>query len=198
MKSERKKFLAEGAIPDVARMVEDIVGCKWSIAVLGRVREGVTRPGAIEHSLPGLTAKVLNERLRKLVRYGIVERTQFPELAETFYRVGPGATRLRLAEYLARETARGRLNTPEPDVAAEHFLGMLTGHSYMRRLLGLETAPTALAKARRIEAAVSKFLQAYAVEVTKIEARRAGHTVTEQPLEDGSIKLTLQVNGGAA
>jgi hypothetical protein len=42
------------------------------------------------------------------------------------------------------------------------------------------------------------FLQAYAVEVTKIEARRAGHTVTEQPLEDGSIKLTVQVNGGAA
>jgi TetR/AcrR family transcriptional repressor of mexJK operon len=92
----------------------------------------------------------------------IAERAQFPELAETFYRVGPGATRARLAEYLARETARGRLNTPEPDVAAEHFLGMLTGHSYMRRLLGLETAPTDAAKARRIEAAVRGFLRAYA------------------------------------
>lgn len=78
--AERKNLSAQGAAPDVARMVEDIVGCKWSLAVLARVREGTCRPGAIEHSLPGLTAKVLNERLRKLARYGIVERTQFAEI----------------------------------------------------------------------------------------------------------------------
>jgi hypothetical protein len=41
------------------------------------------------------------------------------------------------------------------------------------------------------------FLQMYAVEVTKIEARKKGHTVTEQPLSDGSIKLTVVVNGGS-
>lgn len=61
-------------------MVEDIVGCKWSLAVLGRVRAGVRRPGALEHSLPGLSTKVLNERLRKLVRYGILARSAFPEV----------------------------------------------------------------------------------------------------------------------
>ena len=61
-------------------MVEDIVGCKWSLAVLGRVREGVRRPGALEASLPGLSAKVLNERLRKLVRYGILERMAYAEV----------------------------------------------------------------------------------------------------------------------
>ena len=42
------------------------------------------------------------------------------------------------------------------------------------------------------------FLQAYAVEVVKAQSRRKGHTVTERTLEDGSIKLTVQVNGGAA
>ncbi len=42
------------------------------------------------------------------------------------------------------------------------------------------------------------FHQAYAVERAKIEARTKGHTVTEQQLADGSIKLTVQVNGGAA
>jgi hypothetical protein len=42
------------------------------------------------------------------------------------------------------------------------------------------------------------FLQAYAVEKAKIEARRQGHSVTEQLLNDGSIKLTVQVAGGAA
>ena len=42
------------------------------------------------------------------------------------------------------------------------------------------------------------FLQAYAVEVVKAESRRKGHTVTERALEDGSIKLTVAVQGGAA
>ena len=39
------------------------------------------------------------------------------------------------------------------------------------------------------------FLQAYSVEKTHIEARRRGHSVYEQPLKDGSIKLTIQVQG---
>ena len=41
------------------------------------------------------------------------------------------------------------------------------------------------------------FLQAYAVEKAQVECRRKGHTCTEQTLSDGSIKLTVQVNGGA-
>ena len=44
---------------------------------------------------------------------------------------------------------------------------------------------------------LDRFLQAYAVEKAKIEARRKGHTVLEQPLADGSIKLTVQVGGAA-
>ena len=41
------------------------------------------------------------------------------------------------------------------------------------------------------------FLQGYAVEKAKLEARRRGHSVIEQPLADGSIKLTVQVGGAA-
>lgn len=64
----------------VPRMVEDIVGCKWSLAVLGLVRRGVCRPGAMEHAIDGLSAKVLNERLKKLVRYGILAKRSYPEV----------------------------------------------------------------------------------------------------------------------
>ncbi len=39
------------------------------------------------------------------------------------------------------------------------------------------------------------FLQSYAVEKAKIEARRRGNTCTEQQLADGSIKLTINVGG---
>lgn len=36
-----------------------------------------------------------------------------------------------------------------------------------------------------------------AFEKAKLEARKQGHTVREQPLSDGSIKLTVQVGGAA-
>jgi len=40
-------------------------------------------------------------------------------------------------------------------------------------------------------------LQSYAVEKARIEARKQGHTVTEQQLADGSVKLTINVGGAA-
>lgn len=44
---------------------------------------------------------------------------------------------------------------------------------------------------------LDKLLQSYAVEKAKLEARKQGHSVTEQTLADGSIKLTIQVGGAA-
>ncbi len=43
---------------------------------------------------------------------------------------------------------------------------------------------------------LDKFLQSYAVEKTRIEAQRKGHSVVEQALPDGSVKLTVTVGGG--
>ena len=40
---------------------------------------------------------------------------------------------------------------------------------------------------------LDKFLQMYAVEKSRLEARRRGHQVTEQTVANGSIKLTIQV-----
>lgn len=42
------------------------------------------------------------------------------------------------------------------------------------------------------------FMQSYAVEKARIEARKRGHSVTEQRLPDGSVKLTIELAGGAA
>lgn len=63
----------------VKRMVENIIKCKWSLSVLHLVHSGVKRPGAMERMTEGLTTKVLNERLRKLVRFGILKKTAFAE-----------------------------------------------------------------------------------------------------------------------
>ena len=44
---------------------------------------------------------------------------------------------------------------------------------------------------------LDQLLQMYSVEKAKIEARKKGHTVTEQRLDNGSIKLTVSVGGAA-
>lgn len=57
------------------RCVEDVIGCKWSAAVVGALSHGVNRPGALERYVPGISTKVLNERLRRLIEYGLITRT---------------------------------------------------------------------------------------------------------------------------
>jgi len=42
---------------------------------------------------------------------------------------------------------------------------------------------------------LDRFLQIYAVEATKVQARKKGHCVTEQQLDNGDIKLTVSVGG---
>ena len=44
---------------------------------------------------------------------------------------------------------------------------------------------------------LNTFLQAYAVEKAKIEARKKGHSCSETRLEDGSIRVTVKVGGAA-
>jgi DNA-binding HxlR family transcriptional regulator len=88
MKPKAKKIPRAGA--GAARMVEDIVGCKWSLTVLGLIAAGVERPGAMQRRVPGLTPKVLNERLRKLLRFGIIERQVYAEVPPRVeYRLTP-------------------------------------------------------------------------------------------------------------
>lgn len=63
----------------VHAMVESIVGCKWSLTVISLIRQGINRPGAMQREVEGLTTKVLNERLVKLTRFGILHKQIYPE-----------------------------------------------------------------------------------------------------------------------
>ena len=60
--------------------LEDVIGCKWSVSVLQAVGSGVARPGALERHIEGISTKVLSERLRKLVAYGLLEKQTYAEL----------------------------------------------------------------------------------------------------------------------
>lgn len=58
----------------------DILRCKWTLAVLDALAAGVSRPGQLVRAIPGLTPKVLYERVHKLERYGLVIRHAYPEI----------------------------------------------------------------------------------------------------------------------
>jgi DNA-binding HxlR family transcriptional regulator len=78
-----KKFLA--IMPKlqsrrVGMLVEDVLGCRWTISVLGAVAGGVHRPGALERHIQGISTKILGDRLRRFTRAGIFQRIAFAEI----------------------------------------------------------------------------------------------------------------------
>ena len=83
MTTSDKKFLR--TMPElnsrrVDVLLEDVIGCRWSLSVLRAVASGVTRPGALERHIEGISTKVLGDRLRNFTRAGIFERLQYPEI----------------------------------------------------------------------------------------------------------------------
>src|SRR5690606_32670116 len=60
------------------RSVDDVIGCEWSAAVVGALSGGVVRAARLERYSPGISTKILTERLRKLLEYGLVIRTERP------------------------------------------------------------------------------------------------------------------------
>ena len=61
-------------------ILEAVIGCKWSLTIYHLMRLGINRPGAMERSVTGLSAKVLNDCLRRNVDLGILEKRSFPEI----------------------------------------------------------------------------------------------------------------------
>ena len=83
MADSDKKYLA--SMPKlrsrhVEILLEEVIGCRWTISVLGAVAKGIQRPGALERHIEGISAKVLSDRLRHFTRAGIFERVQYPEI----------------------------------------------------------------------------------------------------------------------
>lgn len=59
---------------ETRRMFEEVLGCKWTLAILDALAAGVARPGKLRRAMAGLTSKVLQDRLRKLERFELVKR----------------------------------------------------------------------------------------------------------------------------
>lgn len=75
--------------------LEEVIGCKWSVSVLQAIAAGVTRPGALERHIAGISTKVLSERLRKLTRFGLLTKQVYAQVPlRTEYALSPTGHRL--------------------------------------------------------------------------------------------------------
>ncbi len=52
----------------------DLLGKRWSVTVVAVLSDGTSRFNGIRHAVPGISPKLLAERLRELEAAGIVER----------------------------------------------------------------------------------------------------------------------------
>lgn len=93
---------------EIRRLFEDVLGCKWTLAILGAMRIGVTRPGQLRRAHAGLTDKVLQQRLRKLERFGLAVRVALAQkpLHVEYRLTAKGRQLCRLIDGVARFAER--------------------------------------------------------------------------------------------
>lgn len=61
-------------------MLESVFACKWSARLLTHLRAGPQRPGAIVRAIDGLTTKVFNDCVRRLLTFRLIERVEYSEV----------------------------------------------------------------------------------------------------------------------
>ncbi len=58
----------------------DLIGDKWTMAVIHHLAQGCNRFGALQRSMRGINSKTLSLRLRRLEADGIITRKIYPEV----------------------------------------------------------------------------------------------------------------------
>lgn len=76
---KQKTVIDSSYCPRFQRSVE-VIGRRWSGAILLVMFAGASRYSEIREAIPGLSDRLLSDRLRELEAEGIVERTVLPEV----------------------------------------------------------------------------------------------------------------------
>lgn len=137
--------------------------CRQNIAVANMLPGNETDVRAALTAFAGNTLRfLLEDRALAIHRVVISESLRFPELGRAFYDNGPGVFRRVFGEWLAGQTAAGRLAVRDPPLAADQFIGLLRGGLYLRATLGLAPPPAEAEIDATVAAAVETFVRAYA------------------------------------
>lgn len=62
------------------QFVLELIGSKWSVLILRELFTNCRRTHEILDALPGISTKTLTIRLRQLEKYGLIQRTVYPEI----------------------------------------------------------------------------------------------------------------------
>jgi AcrR family transcriptional regulator len=104
----------------------------------------------------------LTREAMSLLRAIVAVVPRFPAIGATIFESGPKALMAHLAEFLAEAHRRGRLNIPNPPLAANQFLSIVRGDFDIRGLLLSGTPPDGAEAEAQIDAGIELFLRFYA------------------------------------
>ena len=63
-----------------SRKILELIGSKWSMLLLCKLRVGAVRTGALRREVGGISQKMLTQTLRDLERHGLIERISYDEI----------------------------------------------------------------------------------------------------------------------
>ncbi|MFC8531550.1 TetR/AcrR family transcriptional regulator [Nocardia sp. NPDC057227] len=112
-------------------------------AAVEPLRDAADVPAALAETAALLLAACSDERSRALRKLALAESTAFPDLLDEIQEATALRLRAALADRLARLTLAGRLRTPDPDIAAEQLIALLTGPLESRSRMGRREVPAA-------------------------------------------------------
>lgn len=114
----------------------------------------------------GLVGKLFSREMIGLDRLLISQAVRYPDLARTFFHVGPGAVHRNLTSLIALGAEADCIAVEDPDVAAEQLVGMWIGLNKLRHQLGLHrelsAEETSAYVADHVARCVAVFLRGYA------------------------------------
>ena len=100
------------------------------------------------------------------------ELSRHKPLARSFYNLGPGRTLTNLAALIGDAVRKGKLEAPDPLLAAEHLIGLWQGLTNFQLSLGIDQRRIRSAIPARVDAGLRVFMAAYGpVPTTKRRAR---------------------------
>lgn len=140
---------------DIARALLN----KRSMAITAPLDNDMPLVEALAGVADGLIERAMDDRSSEHMRALALVARDDPDLARAVFEAGPSQSLARIAEWLRQQDKKGGLNVPNPEEAAEIFIGMVLGHTHFRLILGLKPLDHD-AKAHAKEAA-HRFVRAY-------------------------------------
>lgn len=109
----------------------------------------------------GISGFVLRAEIIELYRLAVEASRQHPEVGALYYRGGPLKAQDDFAALLRRLHAARLVDTPDPELAARFFFGMLLDKAHLAMSLGQMKPPGKKEQSRLAEGAVEVFLRAF-------------------------------------